>query len=142
MKTKISDILGEVNSPYAPLEESYFNSPYYHDFLSHERFHHSEKGCQVEMCKAVSNDNHLSITKKCLTHNVECSKTGWELGWYLGTENRIFKKQKFYDIPCQRCGKNLHTRFNYAKYHRHCAILNGRETSRKHYLKIKDYIFK
>ena len=31
---------------------------------------------------ATKYDDTIAITKICKTHNVLCSKTGWELGWY------------------------------------------------------------
>lgn len=57
------------------------------DYLQHNRYHHSMKGCECEM-RIRRRDNHnIAINKFCITHNILCSKTGWELGWYLGRKS-------------------------------------------------------
>ena len=27
------------------------------------------------------------LMKRCLTHNIECHKEGWEIGWYFGNNS-------------------------------------------------------
>ncbi len=70
-------------------------------YLKHKKFHDSKKGCDIEMIiKKTSDGRGLMINRFCKTHNVNCSKTGWELGWYSGTDNRNKEKE----FTCQRCG--------------------------------------
>lgn len=62
-------------------------------YLPHERYHSFLKGCKCTM-KITRSDNHnISIHKYCKTHGVMCSKTGWELGWYQGTNSRTVSRE-------------------------------------------------
>jgi hypothetical protein len=72
----------------------------YEEIKDHERFHHTEKGCDMEYRPSMSDNRNWSQEYYCHTHNVLCSKTGWELGWYSGTDNRNKEKE----FTCQRCG--------------------------------------
>lgn len=99
------DYLEELEDINNPLKEKYFNTPKYKEYLYHNKFHHSEKGCQIEM-KIVerSKDRHIAINKYCKTHQKICSKTGWELGWYLGNNNR-YKECIICKVPIK--GKSI-----------------------------------
>lgn len=77
-------------------------------YLKDPHFHHSLKGCKIKMIKlrdtikdGVRMDS--GMYKVCLTHNVECSKTGWELGHYLGNDNKN-EHHRFHFRKC-KCGK-------------------------------------
>lgn len=62
------------------------------NYLPHEKYHSFLKGCECEM-KITRSDNHnISVHKYCKTHGVMCSKTGWELGWYQGTNSRNIER--------------------------------------------------
>ena len=84
------------------MPEEFYNPSGYADYLENEHYHHSDKGCQIEMTTEMGTrpgEIFLSgVVKKCLTHNCVCSKTGWEKGWYRGT--------KSVSIICE-CGKEL-----------------------------------
>ena len=83
------------------LEETY-NPSGYADYLANKHYHHSDKGCQIEMGTELGTRKGevslLGVVKRCLTHNCVCSKTGWEHGWYGGTNSRV--------ASCE-CGKEL-----------------------------------
>lgn len=83
-------------------EEEFYNPSGYADYLGNEHYHHSDKGCQIEMTTELgTRKGEISlpgVIKKCLTHNCVCSKTGWEKGFYNGTDSRA--------NLCQ-CGKEL-----------------------------------
>jgi len=74
------------------------NSNFPHDkngneiIYDNEHFHCSAKGCEIEM-RLMRTDYYgdYIIQKYCHKHNRVCSKTGWELGWYLGKQTKKFK---------------------------------------------------
>ena len=110
----LADVMGsDINRYTDPLEERYYNSPKYIDFLDNKHFHHTEKGCRVEMIEVVASSGDRAINKICKTHNKRCSKTGWEIGWYMGTrsddKSRICRncKQEFKSVSnevyCDDC---------------------------------------
>jgi len=136
MYNSISDILGNINVPSAPLEEEFFDTPYFEDYLPHERFHHSHKGCKVEMVQTISSkDKRISINKICHTHDVRCSKTGWELGWYLGNNNKNENSRR--SIKCAICGKEILVYSGNSKYCPDCYIIHNREAALARYIKNK-----
>jgi len=103
-----------------PLEEYYYASPEYLDYLKNKHFHNSHKGCDTEMVINKCKDGNLSVNMICHTHNVTCSKTGWELGWYLGTKSRadIYRK-----VNCCDCGKEIETKSRTFKRCSACKII-------------------
>ena len=127
-KGVIADILGVINSPRIPLEEHYYDCDNYKEYLSNEHFHHSEKGCEVEIRRTsnVQRDNRISINRYCKTHDCLCSKTGWELGWFSGTNNRIYKNNNV-KKKCHNCNEWYMTTSGNTKYCRECAIIIGRD---------------
>ena len=76
----------------------------YEEIKDHEKFHHTEKGCDMELKYHTSFDKNNKPYRSqeyfCHTHNVLCSKTGWELGWYQGTRSKYSK-----EFTCLKCGK-------------------------------------
>ena len=55
-------------------------------WMKNEHYHHPLKGCDLEHEGSVENDTiHIY---KCLTHDKETSRGGWEWGWYGGEYNR------------------------------------------------------
>lgn len=59
------------------------------DYCKDEHYHSFLKGCDCEMIiKRNEFDDFALVNKFCKTHQVMCSKTGWELGWYRGTNSR------------------------------------------------------
>jgi len=73
----------------------------YSDIYQNEKYHHSLKGCEVKLIKYRCKNGGIIINKHCITHNIICSKTGWELGYYNGV--------KSHDTSgfCIICGKDL-----------------------------------
>jgi hypothetical protein len=138
----IADLIGNVNTHNAPLEEEYFNSPLYKNFLNDGHFHHSEKGCDIEIRKFYKDKitNRYSVNKYCKTHNKLCSKTGWELNWYMGTYSLTEGSSTI--KYCKRCGKEIRQRGGNRKYCRECSIQNGRERALKRYYDKKNKILK
>ena len=67
-----------------------------------EHFHCSQNGCDIEM-RLIRTDYYgdYSVHKFCHTHNKECTRTGWEFGWYLG-EKKIEYKKPTGDIKFKR----------------------------------------
>jgi hypothetical protein len=68
-------------------------------YLKDEHFHHSLRGCKCVILPISAKDEErvdVGVYKKCLTHNKDCSKTGWELGHYLNRDKAssygMFKK--------------------------------------------------
>ena len=77
---------------YILIADEFSNLPEGYKDIKDEHFHSSHT-CDIEMrayrykrlygsCKTGGG----IITKYCHTHNVVCSKTGWEIGFYRGTE--------------------------------------------------------
>jgi predicted RNA-binding Zn-ribbon protein involved in translation (DUF1610 family) len=93
----------ELNDHDLELVEKNYNSPDYKSFLSNDKFHHSEKGCDIEMIETRKEGN-IAINRFCKTHNAICSKTGWELGYYMGTNS---KKTMEFKKTCLCCGKDF-----------------------------------
>ncbi len=79
----------------------------YKQYLSHNKYHHSKKGCKIEMLIGKSkdlNNNNVTIMKWCKTHKKMCSKTGWELGWYQGNYSPILESpEKNYKLTFVKC---------------------------------------
>lgn len=64
--------------------------------LENELYHHSEKGCVIQ----VLFDKRISVNKqfpirylRCLTHGCNCSRTGWLFGHYGGDCSRDIWKE-------------------------------------------------
>lgn len=74
-------------------------------------YHHTDKGCEI----ITKYDSKFTIGcnadidyRYCKTHNVYCTKTGWEFGWYLGRNSRNLYSQRF-RRRCRVCGEWLET---------------------------------
>lgn len=84
------------------IEEDY-NYDGYADHLENEHFHHSDKGCKCEMFVRYGHRSgevyKPMVAKRCLTHNVECHKEGFEIGFIGGTDSR----KKY----CINCGEEI-----------------------------------
>ena len=88
-------------------------------YLEHKRFHDSQKGCDIEMIiKKTSDGRGLMINRICKTHNINCSKTGWEIGWYLGKNSKL----GLYTAICCDCGKETRTKAINFKRCSACAV--------------------
>lgn len=122
------DVNNEASNVTTPLKEEFFNSPFYLNYLYHDKFHHTDKGCKCEMRKSSSEECNLHITKYCLTHDKTCSKTGWELGWYLGTNSRVLFDDT---INCKRCGKTVLKMTRVHKYCHECSLVVHREIAKQ-----------
>lgn len=85
--------------------EDYYNGVGYAEHLKNIHFHHSDKGCKCEMFIKYTNQKGEAslpmIAKRCLTHNVECYKEGFEFGFFGGTDSRAY---------CKDCGCRMKTR--------------------------------
>ncbi len=68
------------------------------EYKNNEKYHHSEKGCEVECLRDQSGDYEF-----CHTHGVRCSKTGWEVGFYLGRQTNDLNIRA-YPKKCAVCG--------------------------------------
>lgn len=95
---------------YQTTEEN-FTPINYEEVKSDKHFHHSLKGCKTEMKVKIekgAGDKHYSwsINKYCHTHGVLCSKTGWELGWYGGTETVKNERTQINWDKC-KCGRKF-----------------------------------
>ncbi len=68
------------------------------DYLQNDKYHHSLKGCKVEMMleRSITKDGQINVstTKHCKTHNVKCSKSGWEWGYYQGDKSVVGKRKR------------------------------------------------
>lgn len=102
-----------INSRYRrvdTLKEEFYNpcGPNgYADYLKNPHYHHSDKGCKIEMGVEYGNrKGEISmpgVVKRCITHNKFCSKTGWEKGW--DSKGRT-------DINiCVDCGKEINSKY-------------------------------
>lgn len=69
------------------------------EYLDNKYYHSSEKGCQCKITSTLTSVGGVIINKFCVTHNINCSKSGWELGWYGGTDSTIKE--------CDDCGKRI-----------------------------------
>lgn len=93
-----------------PLKEYEFSEC----FRNNDMYHHTHKGCKISMRR----DDKFSMTKGktieyayCETHNVYCSKTGWNFHHYLGSDSiRIYNKFKW--RPCKVCGRKTFSSIN------------------------------
>ncbi|MEI6529662.1 MAG: hypothetical protein WCN88_04715 [Candidatus Falkowbacteria bacterium] len=91
---------------YQTTEEN-FTPKNYEEVKNDEHYHHSLKGCNCEIKIGKSKDIQSVIYyyKVCHTHNVECSKTGWELGWYQGKKSQTSVKFEYNGL-C-KCGRHF-----------------------------------
>lgn len=64
-------------------------------------------------------DNSVLELVYCKTHKIMCSKSGWELGWYLGTRSidLMFKNKAI----CLMCKKEFYCRTSSQKYCKTCS---------------------
>ena len=78
----------------------------YIDVKDNDKFHHSLKGCEIELSLVKSGrsdeDKILSLSKYCKTHNKKCLRSGWEIGWWQGkcNEHQLYPVE----ISCLNCG--------------------------------------
>ena len=86
-------------------------SPYQEIYTNDEHYHHSDKGCEIEMRR----DNKFTIGSLqdinyayCKTHNCFCSRTGWEFHWYMGTNSLKLNPKQVFKI-CKQCGQRYST---------------------------------
>jgi hypothetical protein len=90
-------------SPIEVLDEEAYKPNNHLKYLKNKHYHHSEKGCKIEMGIEYGNRKgelpQPGVVKRCFTHNVVCSKTGWERGWYAGERTDI--------DYCMDCGKEI-----------------------------------
>lgn len=77
--------------------------------LDNPKYHHSKKGCDVFMYYKQG-ERGFPVLKYCLTHNVVCSKTGWETGWYNGECSKDIWVDDFYINKCKICGNDFKAR--------------------------------
>lgn len=97
-----------------PLNEDAYRPDNYNEVCNNEKFHFSDKGCDIEM-RLEKNEDCYGLYKYCKTHKVLCSKTGWELGWYQGTKSVI-------DVYCINCNKKI----QHGNFCKHCrSDING-----------------
>jgi len=90
------------------------------------------------MIKSQDFDANISINKICKTHNIKCSKTGWELGWYLGTNSKaLWTIIKI----CQNCGQDYRSKRPTARYCKNCGIKIRKERIIFNNKKVKEKIF-
>ena len=89
---------------YQTTEEN-FTPDNYEEVKDDIHYHHSLKKCDCEIRVSRTPDERCSVfyTKYCKTHDVICSKTGWELGWYQGTKSERLGNVDTW-IPCNKCG--------------------------------------
>lgn len=87
----------------------------YLEIKDNDKFHHSLKGCDIEVIVEVVNEN-VRVNKYCKTHQILCSKTGWELGWYMGTKSVIIEKAEY----CLNCGCKIDRPMAHRIYCRKC----------------------
>jgi len=73
----------------AILDERAYMPNNYQEYLSNDIFHDTGKGCQIEMRISRSYIGGLVVNKYCHTHQKLCSKTGWEMGKYLGKRSLV-----------------------------------------------------
>lgn len=119
-----ADFLGVINDEHLPVIEENYNAVNYVEYLENKHFHHSDKGCDVVMVRLPSKNRNreaFAINKYCKTHDQLCSKTGWEIGYYLGTKSIDLEDDKNYRvISCAVCSKLVtDARFN-QKYCKEC----------------------
>ena len=107
--TKNEDYLDCINDYNLPIDELHFNPDNYSQYLDNEHYHHSDKGCDVEVLVLTDKRNdgkgNKSVNKICHTHSKVCSKTGWELGWYMGTESKTLFRER----TCVICGVPIYS---------------------------------
>ncbi len=87
----------------------------YLEIKDNDKYHHSLKGCDIEVIVEVVNEN-VRVNKYCKTHQILCSKTGWELGWYMGTKSVIIEKAEY----CLNCGCKIDRPMAHRIYCRKC----------------------
>lgn len=113
-------------------EEEFYNPSGYADYLSNKHYHHSDKGCQIEMTIEMGNrpgePSLPGVVKKCLTHNCICSKTGWEKGWYQGTPS-------ISTVNYCECGKEIELK---KKLCYDCLQIHKKENKKRELKKRKD----
>ena len=94
-----------------PMEEKAYRPDNYDEICDNDKFHYSEKGCDIEM-RIEKRNERLGLFKYCKTHKVLCSKTGWELGWYQGTKSTL-------ECRCLNCGRII----DHATYCKECGTI-------------------
>lgn len=114
-----------------PTEDMYM--PVNHlDYLKEDKYHHSEKGCEIKMIQTKYQRCWI-VEKICLTHNKQCSKVGWENGYYNNTDStKIFKLGEEHN--CLMCNKLISSRSSYCK---DCKKIRNIEIAKKSYEKKK-----
>lgn len=92
--------------------EAHFNPENLDDILTNPHFHHSLKGCICELVCFRASKSFSRLAKICHTHDIECSKTGWELGWYKGVNLQKFDATRTW-TKCSVCGRKFQNSNDY-----------------------------
>ena len=93
---------------FKPMLVNFNREVYYPDcyveYLSHPKYHHSDKGCNcvVQILQREGSTRSV-INILCLTHNIMCSRTGWEIGWYMGEDSQVAWKRAYNKTRCGIC---------------------------------------
>ena len=104
-------------SKIKPTEEMFI--PVNHEeYLKNDKYHSSDKGCDCEIIeekgkiysKTRNENNNIAVLKYCKTHNVLCSKTGWELGYFHNSNSKKEFQMGDYNY-CRKCGIGIKKRF-------------------------------
>jgi hypothetical protein len=125
----------EATNATTPLKEEFFNSPFFESYLSSDRFHHSKKGCDIQMIKTSMGQRGCEgviVNRVCHTHSRLCSKSGWEIGWYGGTSS------KGNVINCQSCGRMVISNNFNVRYCKECRPKISKILRDKNYLIYKE----
>lgn len=132
------------------LQEEMYNCDSYADFLNNEHFHHSDKGCEIQMSVRMGGrpgeKKIPMIYKKCLTHNVDCYKEGFEIGFFGGKKtdntnlckcgNEPMTKKSTY---CEECFKLRKIEYRKKYINSHKEELKKRRQEKRHQDFLKNY---
>jgi len=90
----------------------------YQDIYKNKRFHHSLKGCDIELRILKSGrpgeKKIYTIRKYCKTHNKECLRSGWEIHYWQN--NYLVNEEKY----CLNCGEQISNKYDNIKYCKEC----------------------
>ena len=108
------------------------------DYLENKYFHSEDKGCDLELVKRLGTRKGEPKVpgeyKVCHTHDTLCSKSGWELGFFMGSDSRAYNRKLYH---CLNCGREVMSKALNFKYCKECKVIMSNKRAKERLITLK-----